>query len=223
MSHEKEDAWSYTIDDQEGYWVRVFERAPGSRIWISWRAQKVRQRESLRALSGVPVTDRAWAREIAERVAERLETGNASDLSLRELMDYPPARTLTELYEALFKEWGPTWTKKERDVRSEVTSEFWRGQLGSRRHIHTVQPSEVRAVLKEARDRRGWSTEIQRVHMKCLLSAFRFAWFEKGWLRWEETLYEVASPGDPDWDPRHESEILLDSIEGGGFESTERG
>lgn len=205
----EESPWSYSTGEAGKNRVRVYERKPGTPISISWRDEEGRHRKSLRALTGIPIWDRAVGRKVAERVAANLAEGRTGGLSLRELVDLPAPHKLSELYDALFEEKADEWSEDEKALRRE-TRAFWCDWLGADRLVHTVSAREVRTAVKELPGDYALRLQVQRTYMESLLELFRFGCHEQNWLHRSESLDELDLPGDPGWDPRPELEILVE-------------
>lgn len=212
MSEGQDEPWSYSTKRAGKYRVRVYEREVGSPLSISWRDQAGRHRKSLSAVFGGPVRDREHAREVAERVADSLEGGKTSGLSLRERAGFPAPRSIYELYEALFEDRADIWSSEERARRTE-TRNFWFQYFGPGRPLHTISVFDARTAVKEAAAAQDWSREVQRTYKECLLEAFEFGYNEKKWLHWTDLLHELALVRDSGWDPRAEIDILLEQVE----------
>lgn len=211
MPDSSEETWSYSTGKVGENRVRVYEREPGSPISIRWRDQDGRHFKSLSALMVIPFRDKDIARKIADRVARNLADGMTGGFSLRELVNLPAPRTLAELYEALFKERADDWSDDERALRRS-TRDYWLETLGPERHLHTISSIEVRRAVKDLFPGHAWSLQVQREYMRCLLDAFQFGHEQKDWLHWSESLYDVALPGDPEWDPRPELTNILEQV-----------
>lgn len=122
--------------------VNVYERYPGSALYIEWWLDGKRHQKSLKTVAGHPVTDRHLAEKIAKEVSaeqERLHNRRAQGA----VFGMGTIKTLADLFEMLHKARGPEWSMSYRRAQERASMSrtmTTRGNSMSRRGCTSWSP-----------------------------------------------------------------------------------
>lgn len=208
MSNEHEN-WSYYTGKKNRNRVRVYERYPGSPLWIKWTdPEEGVKRESLRVIDDEPIYDKDHAVKVADRVSLRLKENHGMGSNLRELLGLPERYTLEELcdeiWEVEYEDWNEQYQKDQERYR-----DFWYEHLGRDTYLRSVPPAEVRKAANKAANARSWSAGTKRHYLVFIKSAYNFARDHLKWITSEHDLKSVDLPDTDPKQPAYEEEELF--------------
>lgn len=211
------NTWSYSAGKRGLNRVRVYERSPGSPLWIKWSNDHNQpERRSLRVVADRPIYDREVAVMIADRAALRIKESTTVGRDLRELLGLEERHTLEELFTEYWdvhtsEKEGEGWSDKYETDQARHR-DFWYEKLGRDRYLRDVTPAEVEKAVKKTAEERDWEEETKRKYLVFLKSAFNWAESHLKWISGQETLTQIElpdpDPDQPDYEPKELFQIL---------------
>lgn len=184
-----DETWSYSTGRRGVSRVRVYERYAGGPIQVDYTGG---DRQTLRNLANVPITDRDMATAIANRLSEKLARG-AQQSTARQVLGIPERHRLKELLDRYHEdregEWGESHTADQRHMKA-----WWLQKLGARTELHKINESEVEAAVRRAVDARDWSKRTRQKYLRYIMAAFRHARRKLKWIGEGQDLTAVDVP-----------------------------
>lgn len=203
-----QETWSYSTGSRGVSRVRVYERYPGGPIQVEFTGGK---RQTLANLEDVPITDRALATQIANRLSERLANAARGSVA-RQVLGIPQGRTLRELLDRYHRdtesEWGEEHARTQRHLKA-----WWLERLGGQTDIRKITEASVEAEIRRAVDARDWSPRTRQKYLRYIMAAYRFARRKLKWIREGEDLTAVDVPRPSRGGPSYSHPEMLKLLE----------
>lgn len=154
--------------------MTVYERQPGGTLYVEWWDDLGRHQQSLRMRLGHPVTDKEFALEIAEDMAQAQKRKRNAE-SQKTYRGYDVTATVGQLlrmyHAAKARKWADTTIKGKDRYR-----EFWLAELGATTRLVDVTDVWVEDIAHRAAEENDWSAATHAHYLKHIVAAFRFAY-----------------------------------------------
>jgi hypothetical protein len=183
------ELWSYIAGERGVSRVRVYERRPGSPLWVEWHDKAGLHQKTLSTAAGSPIRDRKLARQLADKMALSQRVKRERQI-LHTLLGIRPERTFRELVEIYHERRSSEWSSGRRRAQ-ECARRFWLCALGERALLSEITADRARhEVQAEARRRQGiqWSGKTQARHYHYLTKLMRYAAVQLRWISNDEML-----------------------------------
>lgn len=184
--------------------MRVYERYPGGPLQIEYTGA---DRQTLTNMADEPVTDRAIATKIADRLKDRLEEGSSQRVA-RAVLGLPEPRTLRELLTRYHADLEPEWSEGHLRTQRHLR-DWWLERLGGSTELRRINEATVEREIRLATDARKWSARTRQKYLRYIMAAYRYARLKLKWIREGDALTGVTVPKPKRGGPSYSHAELL--------------
>jgi integrase len=164
--------WRESVGQKGVNRVTVYEKRPGSQLYVEWWDDRGRNQKAIGSLIGEPVTDKELALDVAHEMAEA-QRQKRNQAARRLIKGYSPEATvgtlLAQLHEDKWKDWSESYRRDQVRFRA-----FWEEHLGKSTPLVNVNPAAVNRIVREVAGKRDWSAGTQHRYLRYLVDAYYY-------------------------------------------------